>query len=222
VTCADTTLSLGVYLVGALDAQERAAVEEHLRDCPTCQAELAELAALPSMLERLTIDDFPLEPLVAPAGLFDRVAAQAREEQEERESSRLRRYRRLTAVAAAAVLVVGAGVGSVVAFGGKHNQQPSAKATVFAHTQGSVTMKVTLASQATGTGLRVTVSGLPRNEHCSLIAIASDGRRDIAGRWDATYSGWAQETGSTQIPQAQLSHLVLTGTDGQQLDTVDV
>jgi predicted anti-sigma-YlaC factor YlaD len=219
VTCTEITLSLGVYLVGALDADERAAVEEHLRDCPSCQAELADLAALPSMLERLTIDDFPLEPLVAPDGLFDRVAARAREEQEAHDASRVARYRRLTAVAAAAVLVVGAGVGSLVVFGGGHGQ-PSP--TVFSHTQGSVTMRVMLTSQATGTGLRVTVSGLPRNEHCSLIAVAGNGTRDIAGRWDATYSGWAQETGSTRIPQSELSHLVLTGTNGQQLDVVDV
>jgi predicted anti-sigma-YlaC factor YlaD len=219
VNCDDTTLSLGVYLVGALDAQERTAVEEHLSDCPTCQAELAELAALPSMLEKLTIDDFPLEPLVAPDGLFDRVAARAREEQDAHQSRRVARYRRLTAVAAAAVLVVGAGVGSLIAFGGGHHQSTP---NTFSHSQGGITMQVVLASQATGTGLRVTVSGLPRNEHCSLIAIASDGRRDIAGRWDATYSGWAQETGSTRIPQSQLSHLVLLGTNGQQLDTVDV
>jgi predicted anti-sigma-YlaC factor YlaD len=215
MTCEETTLSLGVYLVGALDADERAEVEAHLRDCPDCQAELAELAALPSMLERLTIDDFPLEPLQAPAELFDRVAARARAEEKRRAVSR---YRRLTAVAAAAVLIAGAGVGSAIVFHGHHDNGTK----VFSHTQAGVTMRVTLASQATGTGLRVTVSGLPRNEHCSLIAIAKDGTRDIAGRWDATYSGWAQETGSTRIPQSQLSHLVLLGTNGENLDTVTV
>jgi anti-sigma factor RsiW len=218
MTCEDATMSLGVYLVGALDAAERAEVEAHLGDCPDCQAELAELAGLPSMLERLTIDDFPLEPLQAPADLFDRVAARARAEQEEGKRREVGRYRRLTAVAAAAVVIAGAGIGSAIVFHGHHD----GGATVFSHTQAGVTMRVTLASQATGTGLHVTVSGLPRNEHCSLIAIAKDGTRDIAGRWDATYSGWAQETGSTRIPQSELSHLVLIGTNGENLDTVAV
>jgi anti-sigma-K factor RskA len=218
MSCHETTMSLGVYLVGALDADERNAVEEHLNDCPECRAELAGLAALPSMLERLSIDDFPLEPLSAPEDLFDRVAAQAREEHTEHtERSRraVTRYRRLTAVAAAVVVIAGASVGSVAVY--DHNHRHGITAT-----QGSVTMQVTLASQTTGTGLNVTVSGLPRDEHCQLIAIAKDGTRDIAGRWDATYGGWAQETGSTRIPKSQLSKLVLLGTGGKQLVTVTV
>lgn len=220
MTCQDITLSLGVYLVGALDAEERAAVEDHLRDCSVCRDELTQLAALPSMLERLTIDDFPLVPLEAPDALFARVAARARAEDDNREPSGVSRYRRLTAVAAAAVLIAGASVGSLVVFGGDHHARvPSVTAT---NTQNNVTMEVTLAAQTTGTGLRVTVSGLPKNEHCKLIAIAKDGSREVAGRWNATYSGWAQQTGSTSIPQSQLSQLVLLGTGGKHLVTVPV
>ena len=83
-------------------------------------------------------------------------------------------------------------------------------------------MHVTLTSQQSGTGLRVTVSGLPRNEQCRLIAMASDGSRDLVGRWSATYYGQAQVTGSTDIPRSQLSRLVLLGTQGQHLVTVSV
>jgi anti-sigma factor RsiW len=217
VTCHDTTMSLGVYLVGALDADERAEVEAHLRDCEVCRGELAELAALPSMLERLSVEDFPLEPLPVPADLFDRVAAVAREENQARTRAKLVMYRRLTAVAAAIVLVAGASVGSVIVFHhGTH--QPR----VFSQSQGAVTMQVSLASQATGTGLHVVVSGLPPDEHCWLIAISKDGTRDAAGRWDATYPGTAQETGSTRIPMSELSQLELVGTGGERLVTVNV
>ena len=219
MNCQDTTMSLGVYLVGALDAEERAEVEAHLQECPACREELAELAGLPSMLERLSIDDFPLEPLPAPDDLFDRVAARAREEDEDRKRKELSRFRRLTAVAAAVVLIAVVSVGSLAVF---HHGGTQTRAAVFSHTQGAVTMRVALASQTSGTGLRVTVSGLPPNEHCWLIAVSKDGTRDVAGRWDATYPGTAQETGSTSIPQSQLSQLVLVGTGNKQLVTVPV
>jgi anti-sigma factor RsiW len=224
MNCQDTTMSLGVYLVGALDADERAAVEAHLQDCPTCRAELAELAGLPSMLERLSIDDFPLEPLPVPDDLFDRVAARAREEDaleadERRQNKSSGGYRRLAAVAAAVVLIAVLGVGSLLVI--NHNgSTPTTNA--FTNSQGAVTMRVALASQASGTGLKVTVSGLPPNEHCWLIAVSKSGVREVAGRWDATYPGTAQETGSTSIPQSQLSQLVLIGTGGKHLVTVPV
>jgi anti-sigma factor RsiW len=220
MTCHDTTMSLGVYLLGALDPAERAAVEAHLDDCSVCREELDQLAALPSMLDLLSIDDFPLEPLPAPDELFERVAARAREEHDR---TTIGRYRRLTAVAAAFVLIVAVGFGSfALVHRGGHKAPVSASHQVFANQQGHVMMRVALASQASGTGLRVTVSGLPPDEHCWLVAIAKDGTRDEAGRWDATYPGTAQETGSTRIPMSELSQLVLLGTNGKHLVTVNV
>jgi anti-sigma factor RsiW len=216
VTCDDTTLSLGVYLLGALDTDERAAVEVHLSDCEHCRVELAELAALPSMLERLTLDDFAIEPPVVPEELFDRVAARAREEHADLRMAQRHRYRRLTAVAAAVVLVTGAAVGTVAL---THHGQPK---STFVQSQGSVKMRVTLAAQKSGTSLQVTVAGLREDEHCQLIAIGKDGSRDVAGRWSATYAGQANETGSTAIARSQLTQLVLLGTNGRPLDTVKV
>jgi predicted anti-sigma-YlaC factor YlaD len=229
MTCHDTTLSLGVYLLGALDPVERAEVEDHLRDCPSCQDELSELEGLPALLSRLTIEDVTVEPLAVPEDLFERVAARARAEQAQRDPSRLTRHRRLMAVAAAVVVLAAGGVSwsalhspaakpSHVAAAPRRSTHPPTHSA----TQHGVTMTVTLAAQATGTGLNVTVSGLPHDEHCRLIAIAADGSRDVAGRWDATYSGWAQQTGSTSIPQTQLSQLVLLGTGGKNLVTVPV
>ncbi|HTW20572.1 MAG TPA: zf-HC2 domain-containing protein [Mycobacteriales bacterium] len=219
MTCEETVVSLGVYVVGALDPAERAEVDAHLEQCAACRAELASLAGLPELLDRLSIEDFPLELMAAPADLFDRVAARAREEDEQRTRRGLlsTTYRRLTAVAAAAVLVAGASVGAVAL--AHHDQHPRSS---FTATQSGVTMRVTLASQASGTGLNVTVSGLPRDEHCQLIAVGKDGTRDVAGRWDATYSGWAQETGSTRLPRSELAQLILLGNGGTRLATVNV
>jgi hypothetical protein len=218
VTCQEATLALGVYLVGALDASERAEVDAHLRRCAQCRAELADLAALPSMLDQLTIEDITAEPVALPADLFDRVAARARADAEPVSPAAGRsRARRAALLAVAAVLAVFVAVGVSVGVVGTHRHSPG-----YSASQGAIHMHVTLTSQQSGTGLRVTVSGLPRNEQCRLIAMASDGSRDLVGRWSATYYGQAQVTGSTDIPRSQLSRLVLLGTQGQHLVTVSV
>jgi anti-sigma factor RsiW len=217
MTCHDTTMSLGVYLLGALEPTEQAAVEAHLAVCETCRAELAELAALPSMLEQISLDDIAPEPLAPSEDLFERVAAQARSEgTDELSARRRRRYRRLTAAAAAFVIVVGGSIGSWAIFGDHSSSRTPAQSATGVH------MTVALASQVSGTGYTVEVSGLPVDEHCKLIAISSSGERDVAGKWNATYQGVATETGSTSIQRSELDRFVLLGTQGERLATVPV
>jgi hypothetical protein len=57
VTCANT-VTLGAYLLGALDPHERFEFESHLGGCDTCRAELVRLAPLPGMLNQISLDDF--------------------------------------------------------------------------------------------------------------------------------------------------------------------
>jgi hypothetical protein len=120
----------------------------------------------------------------------------------------------MVAAAAAVVLIAAATIASVVGLRPHHE--------VYRSASGPVHMAVELDPQTTGTALHVTVRGLPQNEHCRLIAVAANGARDVAGRWDATYSGEAQQTGSTWIPEASLAQLVLLGNDGTTLATVQV
>jgi anti-sigma factor RsiW len=56
VTC-PRTISLGAYVLGALDRLERAELEAHLEVCPTCRLELDGLAALPDLLSRLSVEE---------------------------------------------------------------------------------------------------------------------------------------------------------------------
>src|SRR5258708_29043905 len=44
---------LGVYVVGAIEPAERAAVDAHLSQCYECREELAALARLPALLHRV-------------------------------------------------------------------------------------------------------------------------------------------------------------------------
>jgi anti-sigma factor RsiW len=57
MTCANT-VTLGAYLLGALDPRERFEFEAHLGGCDTCRAELVRLAPLPGMLNQISLDDF--------------------------------------------------------------------------------------------------------------------------------------------------------------------
>jgi anti-sigma factor RsiW len=55
--CGDIRLELGVYVLGAIEAADRSAVDAHLACCPDCRYELAELAGLPRLLSRVAADD---------------------------------------------------------------------------------------------------------------------------------------------------------------------
>jgi predicted anti-sigma-YlaC factor YlaD len=55
--CADIRLELGVYLLAAIGATDREAVEGHLACCADCRNMLAALAGLPGLLNRVSASD---------------------------------------------------------------------------------------------------------------------------------------------------------------------
>jgi anti-sigma factor RsiW len=56
MTC-PRTVALGAYVLGALEREERAALEAHLETCDVCRDELDRLAPLPGLLSRLTVEE---------------------------------------------------------------------------------------------------------------------------------------------------------------------
>jgi len=131
VDCKTTSRRLGAYLDGELPHAGAAAVEEHLRQCPRCTAELAELRALSHALNGL-------EGAAAPSGFAARVKQAALARQEVRRqpvmlygAPRARAMNRvLMRVAACLVAVAGLWVGMSAggsAFAG--NGQASSDAT---------------------------------------------------------------------------------------------
>jgi hypothetical protein len=55
--CPEVRISLGVYVLGAIDPAERAQVESHLVTCRECRDELAGLAGLPALLARVSAEE---------------------------------------------------------------------------------------------------------------------------------------------------------------------
>jgi anti-sigma factor RsiW len=227
--CDTAKIALGAYVLGTLDEAERAEVDAHLRGCDACSAELADLATLPPLLARLSLQDLgeAIPVLAAPEELFEKVAERARAEEDLASAPAqqlakvvpLRHRRRLVIASAAAAVVMIAGAVTAVELAGSSSGPGRQE---FVGAQGSVHMRVSVSSQAAGSALHVSVTGLPKDERCRLVAVADDGSRDYVGRWYATYSGDAQETGSTSIAASHLSRLILLGGNGKELVSVPV
>jgi hypothetical protein len=56
MTC-QHTISLGAYVLGALDPGDRVELEQHLTACPACRDELVRFAPIPGLLSHLTEED---------------------------------------------------------------------------------------------------------------------------------------------------------------------
>jgi hypothetical protein len=215
--CTEATVSLGAYVVGALEHAERAELEAHLATCPMCRDELASLAPLPGLMSRLNLEEAIAGPPAlgaeGSAASLERLLAAAASER--RRASRAR----WVAVAAAVVLFAGAGTGAVIATrdsGAAHWQQTAAAAS------GAVHLKVRLADEASGTRLDMTMWGVARGQRCSLVAVSRDGRSEAAGWWEATYDGTAHITGTTSIARKDLTQLKVVTEQGKTLVVVPV
>jgi hypothetical protein len=149
--------------------------------------------------------------------LYERLAAVARDDLDPHPPAARRWSRhRVLELVAAMIVVIGALTG--VGVWATHSSNTT---TVFRATGATgVQMAVGLDSQASGTALRVTVSGLHKDEQCWLFAIGRNGHRELAGQWTSTYKGEAQQTSSTDIPRGQLAKLVLVGPSHQTLVSV--
>jgi hypothetical protein len=193
-------LSLGAYVLGALDPVERAAVDGHLSRCPLCRDELAGLAAMPGLLSRVRVEDV-LEPAPSPSpAAAERLIGRLR-------AARRARRRRLGAAAGAvalAAIAAGAIVLGTQGTGGNPTSKPVASISATSARTG-VTASFGLRPAAWGTAVRVRLRGVPPNTRCKLIAYSRGGRREVAGTWRATYDGTADVQAATAIPHSQLA-----------------
>jgi predicted anti-sigma-YlaC factor YlaD len=212
LSCADATVGLGVYVVGALDHTERTEIEAHLAICPACRDELAALAPLPGLMSRLSVEEVEAGPPPVDDAMLDRLLGAA--DRERRSDTR----RRWIAVAASVVLLAGGTVGAVSAWEATHgNEWPRYEAQ-----RGQVHLNVTVSDDEGGTKLEMALWGVAPEQRCSIIAVSRTGRSEVAGWWEATYAGTAKITGSTSIARAELTELRVVTDKGTTLLTADV
>lgn len=149
--CSEARLSLGVYVLGAIDPAERALVDSHLASCRDCRDELAGLAGLPALLSRVSAAEAIAlaesgpggpggagSPPVSEAAADEEGTAQEAEGAPPREllatvidlTAARRRRRRLrdAVLGVAAALIIAAGVFGGLRLGSSPSQAPQASA----------------------------------------------------------------------------------------------
>jgi hypothetical protein len=178
MTC-QITLSLGVYVLGAADTEERRRVDAHLPACRTCQAELARLAPLPVFLAD-----------VSPGMLAATAMRQSRDRRSSARVSRAIAGQWWRAGAAACVAAV-AGIlaGFWVATAGAAHPAPSAIMLKGSNWASHVTAAARLTATSWGTSIELRLSGLPLNVVCRLIVHSRTGATEVGGVWDAWRRG---------------------------------
>jgi predicted anti-sigma-YlaC factor YlaD len=194
--CPEARLSLGVYVLGAIDPAERSQVDSHLASCRDCRDELAGLAGLPALLARVGVEE-----AIALAESDGPPPAEDEEQPPPREllgtvldlASARRRRRRWVEVglSVAAALIIAAGV-----FGGLrfHSGAPSASSAVAVgpasgpwetETGHTADMSATVMYRPMGWGtqLAAKVTGIPVGTTCQIWVVGPGGKRMLIGSW---------------------------------------
>jgi len=245
-------MSLGVYVLGALDADEEAAVRAHLEACAACRAEAEELSGLTPLLARVTERDIEQvgEP---PRAVLDRLMITTA-------ARRGRRRRLLLALAASVSVVALAGTAWLtVAQGARNGAAESAADTSTAQTadisaadrpeialdrastpgdgrttmateargaNGDMRVAVRLIPREGGTEVVARVAGVPAGTLCTLRAIGTDGTVAPVGSWSVAPGLYREDNvvfeGRTGLQLPYIQRLELTGSDGDVLVTVPV
>lgn len=217
------SVSLGAYLLGALEPEERRALERHIAGCAHCQAELVELAPLPGLMRHTAFEELSESAEVAES------LSPARESADDAglrpmavPPQHRRRGRRRAALAAGLALAAsaaGVGVYAVV-----EHTTTTGKPTVTAAATWDATDPTTHVSataalfpEAWGTQFQLKLGGLPSDITCHLVVHGQGGRSETAGTWGSGYALSAQVPASTSISPAQITGLDIVDGTGKTL-----
>ena len=234
--CAETRISLGVYVLGAIEPAERALVDAHLATCRECRDELAGLAGLPALLARVATEE------AAALGAADGpppAAAEAAEPPPQllatvldlTAARRRRRQFRDAGIGLAAALIIAAGVfgglslsaspGAPVsqAAGASDPGSPSGPWQTATGHAGGMAATVSYRSMGWGTQLETLVTGIPVGTRCQLWMTDSAGNRVLAGGWVTDYAeGTVWYPGSAALPGRDVTSFEVTTASGRAIE----
>jgi len=211
---------LGVYVVGAIEPGERAAVDAHLSQCYECREELAALAPLPALLhrvhptdaERILLASQPQpDPAEPSAEMLDSLLARLQVKR------RKRRVRAMFAVAAAVVIAVGGGV-AVSEATAQHAAHP--KIEVATASKGPLLVTVRYGSSSWGgTHMSVKASGFRQWTSCKFWVLTKGGQRVLAGGWIVgPYGDRLWYPVQSYVPESSVTGFQITTASGVHLD----
>jgi hypothetical protein len=198
--CAEARISLGVYVLGALEPEERAAVDAHLATCEGCQAELADIEGLPALLAVLSTDDAVTladelpQGAATPPGAADNGTGLETADHPAGLSTvpARRKSHRTTWLSAAIVAVIALATVSAAELGiyaGQADAGPYAGPALgswqSAQGSNSAEMHATVRYRRMGWGTQVAVqvTGIPLRTPCSIEAYERNGTTVVGGSW---------------------------------------
>jgi putative zinc finger protein len=212
------TRSVGAYLLGALDPQEQVEMERHLVGCEDCRQELIDVAHLPGLMHRLTLDDVTprahdlraeprpelevARPLPEATSVWHRVARS-----------------RLLPLAMIMVLVLATGVLASAELL-THDPSPGVLTWTSTDATGGIDTVARLADQPWGTDIQLWMDDLPPELTCRLVVHPRTGAAETAGWWSSNYQPHLMIPGSTSIPLSQIDRLDVIRSDETVLATL--
>jgi hypothetical protein len=226
--CSEARVSLGVYVLGAIDPAERAMVDSHLAGCRDCRDELAGLAGLPALLARVSMEEavalaatggppvmeeqgYPPQELAA--SVADLTAARRR-----------RRTWREAGLAVAAAFIIAAGVlGGLRLTAAPQVSNAGAVQPPWLQTgtggqwedaagqSGAMTALIMYRPVHWGTEFTATVSGIPSGTTCQIWVVGPGKTRLLAGSWIVDGNeGSVWYPGSAAISAPKVEKFVIT------------
>jgi hypothetical protein len=211
---------LGVYVVGAIEPAERAAVDAHLSQCYECREELAALAPLPALLhrvhpadaERILLASQPQpDPAEPSAGMLDSLLARLQAKR------RTRRVRALFAAAAAVLIAAGGGV-AVSEATAQHPQHRTIEVAKASKGPFTATVRYSRSSWG-GTHMSVQASGFPQWTSCKFWVLSKGGQRVLAGGWIVgPYGDRLWYPVQSYVPESSVTGFQITTAGGARLD----
>lgn len=195
------------YVLGSLDADERAEFQTHLTSCEECRQDVVSLAPLPGLLSRVESEEE-----AAPARIAELASRTMRSEWGGLRQSR-RRWRWAAAVAAAAavftlLLPLIPQVG-----------QEEGTALVFAP-ESVASGTVLIVEKAWGTAAQIELKDLPDSDKYVAWAVSKDGRWEQMAIWGPTPDANARVAGASSVATGDLSAVVITS--GDQTNTLAI
>lgn len=163
---------LGVYVLGALDPDERDRFEEHLEECEACRRELTAMAVLPGLLTRGGPEAAAAVPTSPPpvSVVVQRLAKARRRAR--------RRNQLLAAVAALTTGIAAVAVAVLLAAPGE-----SGGVRYVADRSG---INAIVEERAWGMAVQIEAAGLPPGPGFVAMAVAEDGHRTQVASWTDT------------------------------------
>jgi len=216
---------LGAFVLGGLDPDQHQAFTRHLRHCPACQQESAQLSGLPALLD--IVEPSRVEAVIADAGMPERadgpqpsVLVPTALPERVRADRRRRRWRIALAAAVLAVLAggIGAGVGPLLS---RVNAPPTRPLVASAASdRGSAPeVEIDLVTRTWGTQLDLRGSSLPPGQVLYLSVTDRQGHAYDVASWTGTPTGRATLSAACWMKTADIAQVQVHTRGGPAIAT---